>query len=189
MRLTRSEQLFEEFCRINRLEYERVAEGPSPTPDYTVDCDGQMIAFEVKQIDKDENFNRPVSQRTVGDHLRAKIASARKQVGAAAELGQPAVLLVMNNLDPLQPFGTEPTDYWAAMHGDLEVVLSDARHIVRWQRGRNREFRPDKNGNFSGLGHLRHSRAGPQITIYENALARFPLGRLPRAFAVERSGS
>ena len=53
----------------------------------------------------------------MGDHIRSKIAEARRQVQYGAKQGIPSVLLVYNNLDPIHLFGTEDQDFISAMYG------------------------------------------------------------------------
>ncbi len=112
---TTSEMLFEQFCESNSLLYERVPTGDDPSPDYCVKLEAGHVYFEVKEIERDDAFSSKSPTRTVGDHIRAKINEARNQVRAASAAGSPTVLLVYNNLDPLQKFGTEEHDFLAAM--------------------------------------------------------------------------
>ena len=121
---TISEKVFEEFCASNGIVFERVVAGADPTPDYLVRLNTVDIYVEVKQIDKDTNFSNTFQLREPGTHIRAKINQARSQVRPAAVSGAPAILLVYNNLDPMQRFGTEPHDFLAAMYGDLTLVAS-----------------------------------------------------------------
>jgi hypothetical protein len=170
---TRSEILFESFCDANGLSWARVDETSTPTPDYVVTMSGGKVYFEIKQIDDDANFRKPsgVSSRTVGDHVRSKINEARAQIQAGAALGVPSVLLIHNNLDPLQIFGTERHDFIAAMYGEMTVLLKNGK-IVDLFPGRNSALRQNHNSSFSAVGHLRSSPAGATVETYENIFAR-----------------
>ena len=99
-----AEALFESFCDSHAVPWERVLVEKTRSPDYIVSLNGQSLYFEVKQIDEDDNFKRSqgVSSRTVGSHIRQKILDSRKQVQVGAKLGAPSILLVYNNLDPMQ---------------------------------------------------------------------------------------
>lgn len=182
-----AETLFESFCKSHALSWERVPVEKTRTPDYVVSSNGQRIYFEVKQIDEDDNFKMSggVSSRTVGSHIRQKILDSRKQVQVGAKLGAPSILLVCNNLDPMQLFGTEQHDFIAAMYGEMTVELNDSR-IVDSYRGRNSLLRDDHNTSFSAVGHLRHSATGPIVRLYENAFARNSLNiaSLPPCFEI-----
>ena len=174
---TTAEAVFEEFCNSNNIACEKITEGPEATPDYRVTLNGVCVVVEVKQIDEDEDFNfkNGVSARTVGSHIRNKIhdTRVRKQLKAAAELGIPAILLVYNNLDPLQMFGTESHDFIAAMYGETTVVLNTKENkITDSFHGRNRSFQHDKNTLFSAVGGLYRSKKGPTIRIYENIFCK-----------------
>ncbi len=112
---TESESIFEEFCNLNKLQWQKIPERNLPTPDYKVTLNTQTVIFEVKQIDKGENFTETAGSRTVGNHVRAKINEARNQIKAASREQLPAILLIYNNLDPMQMFGTESHDFITAM--------------------------------------------------------------------------
>jgi hypothetical protein len=147
------------------------------------------VYFEIKQIDEDANFRRPggVSSRTVGDHVRSKINEARAQMQAGAALGIPSVLLIHNNLDPLQLFGTERHDFIAAMYGEMTVVLKSGKIVDSFQ-GRNSTLRQNHNSSFSAIGHLRSSPTGATVETYENIFARNRLApsALPDCFGFLR---
>ena len=187
---TESELLFQSFCNLNGLPWLRVEAGGAPTPDYLVTVPtGGQIYFEVKQIDEDANVGQRngVSSRTVGDHVRAKVNEARGQMKFGAALGLPSVLLVHNNLDPLQLFGTERHDFLAAMYGEMTVLLQGGR-ISDSFHGRNSTLREGHNSSFSAVGHLRRSTSGPVVEMYENVFARVPLNPslLPQCFGFLR---
>lgn len=179
------EALFESFCDAHGIAWEKIPTGKDRTPDYLATLSGQRVCFEIKQIDEDEEFNysQGVGSRTIGDHVRQKIADARKQIQVGARMDLPSILLIYNNLDPLQIFGTEQHDFIAAMYGELTVVLKDSR-IVESYEGRNASLREGHNSSFSAVGHLRHSPDGPAVRLYENAFARnrLPVAQVPRCF-------
>ncbi len=174
--MTISEDLFEHFCAFHGLVCSRIEEGTSPTPDYLVGLGGVDAIVEVKQIDEDDNFSSVRGSRTIGDHVRAKINQARDQVRMAGARGTPAILLIYNNLDPLQEFGTGLQDFRAAMYGEPTVVLSvETGAIVNSFDGRNQSFRPGKNEAFSAIGHLKRTNGAPLVHLYENLFAKVPL--------------
>lgn len=188
-RMTRGEIVFEQFCTIHAIAFERVDEGHQPTPDYIIALgDGHAVA-EVKQIDKDENFTAISGSRTIGDHVRAKINEARNQVRVSANGGKPTILLIYNNLDPLQLFGTEQHDFVAAMYGEPTHRISvKTGQISDFFEGLNRSFRPGKNDSFSAVGLLKCTVEGPVVHLYENMHAKVPLeySRLPEGITYTR---
>ena len=181
--VTVAETLFEAFCDAHGITWEKVPTGKTRTPDYLIDWNGQAVCFELKQIDEDKEFQMSQGSRTVGDHVRQKIADSRKQIQVGAKMGIPSVLLIYNNLDPFHMFGTEQHDFIAAMYGEYTVVLKDSRIVDSYQ-GRNSSLRENHNSSFSAVGHLQHSPAGTTVRLYENAFARNPLpaALLPRCF-------
>jgi hypothetical protein len=176
---TKAESIFEEFCNSNKIPCEKIPEGAQPTPDYRVVLNGETIFVEVKQIDEDDDSTEVGGSRIVGDHVRAKINEARKQAKIASNQGAPAILLIYNNLDPLQMFGTEPHDFTTAMYGEITVVLNPKENrITDSYYGRNQSFREDKNTSFSAIGGIYQTERGPTVLIYENVFAEHRLNFL-----------
>lgn len=152
----------------------KITECDQPTPDYKVFLNTETIIIEIKQIDKDNEFSKEGSSRISGDHIRAKINDkhTRRQAKAAYKIGFPFILLVYNNLDPMQGFGTEQNDFIAAMYGELTVVLNPKGHsITDSYHGRNQLLRQHKNTSFSAVGFLYQTNVGPAVRTYENAFA------------------
>lgn len=176
---TEAEVIFEFFCNRHVLDWKKIPEKDSPTPDYVINCDGQVIYFELKQIDSDEKFDKSgksVSSRTVGSHVRKKIGESKKQVQTGAKEGAPSVLLIYNNLDSLQLFGTEQHDFIAAMYGEMTVRIGiKDNKILDSFHGRNSLLREAQNTSFSAVGHLRRTIDGASVLLYENIYALNPL--------------
>ena len=125
------------FLNDNNLEFEKISEAESPRPDYLVKADEFSLAFEIKELDEDDNFKSKsfeVSSRMVGEHIRKKIHAGKKQIQFAAKQKIPSILLIYNNIDPIHLFGTENTDFIAAMYGDFTLVFKNKG--TRYFRGR-----------------------------------------------------
>ncbi len=192
-----AESLFEAFCSANNIKFLKIEEGPVPTPDYKIILSETDIYIEVKQIDKDNKFDvinesGIISHsRTVGEHIRKKIDQTRKnkQVKTVAEQGAPVILLIYNNLDMFQAFGTEPQDFISAMYGELTLILGKNKNeITNSFQGRNHSFEEEKNTSFSAVGLLSKAGNDPSVTIYENAFARNKLdySQIPDCISVTR---
>ena len=191
MKKTTGEAAFEDFCQANGLAVEPIEEGVEPTPDYLVWVDGLRIYVEVKQIDEDENFSSTRQFRTPGTHVRAKINQARNQLRSASQQGFPTVLLVFNNLDPVQRFGTEQHDFLAAMYGELTVHISRTRGTnAALVHDRNQSFREGKNESFSAVGWLYKGRDAIAVHLYENIYSHVALdfAALPPCIEFNRVG-
>ncbi|MCS3748074.1 hypothetical protein FHY18_003702 [Xanthomonas arboricola] len=190
MQRTTSEQLFETFCAHHRLDCQRIAETSSRTPDYHVWLGSTLVAVEIKQIESDRGIDPDgVWSRTIGWHVRQKIVEARGQLRAAASVGMPTVLLIYNTVDPFQLFGTEQHDFFSAMYGELTVRIDTCGNAASdLFHGRNATLRENANTSFSGVGHLRATRSGAEVIIYENVFAAHPLpfGDIPDCIAAVR---
>jgi hypothetical protein len=191
---TASEAALEAFLTENRLAFQKVQEGGERKPDYLVEMKGLKLLFEVKELAEDDNFQVQkgvfqASSRTIGDHIRRKIAKARKQVQFGANQGIPSILLIYNNIDPEHLFATEDHDFITAMYGEYTVVLDrESPQIVNSYYGENNWLREGKNTSFSALGRLRPIEGKWMITFFENAFAKvkLPYDALPPCFEVKR---
>ncbi len=175
---TVSETLFEQFCSQNGIDCHKIEETTTPTPDYRITLNNRPVFVELKQIDADEEWVEHEDgtfegKRIPGQHIRKKIELARKQIQAAAKEGYPAILLVYNNLDGMQMFGTELHDFISGMYGQLTVSLNiDRDRKARTFQGKNKAFSKTTNTSFSAVGLLAQTRDGATVHIYENMYAR-----------------
>ena len=195
---TKSEALFEQFLNEHRVKFERVeTQQGIRTPDYYVWAGHTKIAFELKEITADDEFDVKdpkypgisSSSRTVGDHIRRRIIDSAKQVQFGAQQGLPSVLLIYNSLDYVfQTFGTEPMDFIAAMYGAYTMVLDvPNRRGKDWYNGKGRMLQEAKNTSFSAVGHIcnRGRLATTTVTLYKNLFAKIALPEgLPPCFDV-----
>lgn len=189
MAKTAGESVFEEFCALNHIAFEKIPEGTQPTPDYRVNLNGQTTLVEVKQIDADDNFTVKGGGRNVGSHVRKKIEQARKQAQFASNNAEPFILLVYNNLDEVGLFGTEQHDFIDAMYGEETLVLDKVTGgIVDSFHGRNHSLNVTKNTSFGAIGSLSNPPGGVQVEIYENVYAKHKIdfSRLPGCIAAVR---
>ena len=196
---TKSELLFESFLCANGLAFEKIEEDTTPRPDYLVSVDELRIAFELKQLAKDENFgvikdpafpNIKSHSRTLGDHVRRRIESARKQIQHGADRGHASVLLIYNNVDPIfQAFGTEPADFIAAMYGAPTILVNpETLSTSEAFNGKDQMLQSGKNTSFSAVGHLCDRGGNATVMLFENVFARIKIAfdRLPSCFEVQR---
>ena len=194
---TKSEALFEKFLDDNNLAFERIKEGATPRPDYLVSVGNTKITFELKELAEDEDFgvvrdpahpHIKSHSRTLGDHVRRRIESSKKQIQYGAKQGIPSVLLIYNNLDRVfQMFGTEPIDFAAAMYGEYTILLDKrARAASDWYNGRKQLLQENKNTSFSAVGHLCDRGGKATVTLFKNVFARvkIPYDQLPPCFDV-----
>jgi hypothetical protein len=196
---TKSESLFEEFLATNNLSFEKIDVDTTPRPDYRITVGCGEIIFELKELAEDGNFgvikdpNFPhikSSSRTVGDHIRRRIESSRKQIQFGAKQGIPSILLIYNNIDPVfQDFGTEPMDFTAAMYGAYTILMNrESRATSDLFNGKDRMLQESKNTSLSAVGHLCDRGGKTRVILYENVFAKVkaPYSQLPACFDVRR---
>ena len=188
-----SEQKFAYFLELNGISFQRVPESTDGVrPDYLVSLGGVDVYFEVKRINEDQNFQLPtddgykVSSRTLGEHVRARIRDARKQVRYGFNVGCPSVLLIYNNLDPAHEFGTSDRDFEHGMYGEPAVNVSGTpAQIVDSFHGRDAMLRAEEKRYFSAIGRIGEPMTGKlTVTLFENVHAAIKLPPLPPCFQV-----
>jgi hypothetical protein len=173
-RPTESELLFEAFCGGNGIPYQRVTVGTAATPDYLVTFGPTSVFVEIKQIDADTFRRRDgVSSRQVGQHIRRKIGEARKQMRSASAAGRAAILLVHNNLDPLQLFWYRGTRLHLRDVRRNDGRAGDGR-VIDSSHGRNAKLRVAHNSAFSAIGHLFRARGGVAVSALREYLQSIP---------------
>jgi hypothetical protein len=189
---TRSEDAFERFLIGNNLVFEKIREDASPRPDYLVQVGAVQLIFEVKELAEDENLKDRAGVHTIttGDHIRRKIDGSRRQIQYGAKQGVPSILLIYNNMDPLQLLGASDRDFIAAMYGEYTLLLnrSTNKSVDRFN-GKNQSLQERKNTSFSALGRLFDRTGKTMLTLFENVFSRVqvPYGELPSCFRVRRA--
>jgi hypothetical protein len=196
---TKSESLFEVFLATNNLPFEKIEEDTTPRPDYRVSVGGCVIIFEIKELAEDGNFgvvkdptfpHIKSSSHAVGRHVRRRITSSTKQIEFGADQGVPSILLIYNKIDPaFQNFGTEPTDFIAAMYGAYTAVINEETGTASdWFNGKDRKLDESQNTSFSAVGHFCDRDGKTTVTLYENVFAKVkvPYSQLPSCFDVHR---
>jgi hypothetical protein len=196
--LTTSEKLFESFLESNSLVFERIPPATIQNerrPDYKVFIADQWLVFEITEITADKSFGQKVSiaplisssTRTLGDHIRTKISEKKKQIQWGIDRSMPSILIIHNKLDSFQMFGTEETDFIAAMYGEYTLnIKKDGTTTIF--NGRNQTLRESLNTSFSALGFLYQDKNQLRVILYENVFAalKVPYDQLPPPFEVKR---
>lgn len=202
---TKSEQLFEDILTANKVPFEKIKEDTTPRPDYLVSVGVALIFFELKELAKDNNFDvvkdpayphLKSHSRTLGDHVRRRIGSSKRQIQYGANQGIPSVLLIYNDVAPsFQMFGTETMDFIAAMYGAPTILLNkQAMKASEVFKGKDQCFQlqkntqQGKNTSFSAVGHLCDRGGTTTVTLFENIFAKvkLPLDQLPPCFDVPK---
>lgn len=182
--MTKGEAVFAEFCKNNNIIHEDFI--GKAGPDFKINLAGQEIFIEIKQIDNDQNFREmEIVSRVVGKHVRKKINLGQTQIQSVASHGYPTILLIYNNLDWAQKFGTERHDFLAGMFGELTITFvvnhktDEIIGVSKIFHGRNAKMVTRQNGidvfrntSFSAVGHLSNLNGVPSVHIYENPNAK-----------------
>lgn len=193
--LTQSEVWFVEYCKSNRINFDRIEESENKTPDYFIKLDDQEIVVEVKEIQPSHEEIRSmekaqtngvgfVTGNVPGEKIRKKIKKASTQIKAGANGEFPSILLlcdirhgcgqVSQHLDPYQ--------LRVAMEGLDQFVISmsndknDEPLIVAKKSWPKKKMTQDANKSISALAVLSTPPGEPiKIEVYHNKFAAIPI--------------
>jgi hypothetical protein len=189
--MTKSELLFEKFCQLRCIPYERILPGAVKTPDYNVYVDETKIIIEVKEIDANaeeqqeiEKFDRQgrVSIKSpLGKRIREKITDAAGKFKEAARNRCPSILVIHNKVRLYKH--TSPGDILAGMYGQLYFPVcgnvGEPLAIGGMKSGPKKKMTRDVNTSMSAVGVLQDSGSdAPHFSVYHNFHARVPLDPL-----------
>lgn len=173
----KSEIKFKEYCVHHKIRCEKIPETNESTPDFLININGIDVYVEIKQIDENKGFlgdgsvNSRIVGKLVGNIIKNK--STKKQMKYASLRNSPAILLIYNNLDPLQLFGTEEHDFVHAMFGKYSVQINRETHECSQPfYGEDKSFRINKNINFSAVGRISDRNDVIEIHLWENPYAK-----------------
>lgn len=192
---TTSEKWFEQFCGSMKLQWARIPEETSRTPDYLLTIKGQTVVVEVKEIVRNESeqkSDRLLAERgygellgnTPGDRVRKKINDSAGQIKARSQGVYPSILVlcdiafgagqVAGNLDPYNVrvgmYGLEQ------VHIALPIDRSQGPQYAGTSFGPKRKMTEQHNTSISAIGVLSTPKADDiRLHIYHNRYAAVPL--------------
>lgn len=191
--MTRSENLFEDFCRLEGIACERIAEGQSKSPDYVVHLSSASVVVELKEIalnPEEANLLRvPLEEwdpswtyhwGVPGERIRNKITKSIPQLRALCQGSYPGLLLIYNSVS----FWPELADGYAvkvAMYGIETAFISPeaaaeggAQILARWH-GQRKKLTCCQNTTLSAVGIMEDADGITSINCYHNYFARNPI--------------
>ena len=189
--MTKSELLFEKFCQVRCIPYERISPGAVKTPDYNIYVDKTKIIIEVKEIDanaeeqqKIKEFDRQgtiIIKSRLGKRIRDKITDAAGKFKEAGQNGHPSILVLHNKVRLYKH--TSPSDILAGMYGQLYFPVSgnpgESLKIGEMKSGPKKKMTRDVNTSISAVGVLEDSSSeDSHFSIYHNFHAKVRLDPL-----------
>ena len=189
--MTKSELLFEKFCQVRCIRYERISPGASKTPDYGIYVDETKIIIEVKEIDANADEKQKIkefdAQGTIsiksrlGKRIYDKITDAAGKFKDSVLNGHPSVLVLYNKVRLYKH--TSPGDILAGMYGRLYFPVfgnpGESLKIGEIKSGPKKKMTPDINTSISAVGVLEESSSGdPHFSVYHNFHAKVHLDPL-----------
>jgi hypothetical protein len=188
---TASEQLFEEFCRLNEIPCCRIPPTAARTPDFVITLKGTQVTCEVKQINPNAEDRRELAElgkatgRYLPNRLRARLKKVSAQLKSACASGRPTLLVVYDNTafksyidhaDVVQAmFGRHSVKVLVPPDPSLPPQVSDPFF------GGDRGMGPEHNTTVSALAILDGGPRPPTtLRVYHNPYAAVRLD--PRVF-------
>ena len=185
---TKSEKLFEAYCKKLSISCKRIDEAENKRPDYHLEKNGVCCIAEVKEFvaNKDEKsaikgmeavgvlsaYGCPPGQR-----VRKKIADAIPQLKNLTKGVHPGVLVLYYNVPEL--FGDGCADAYhvlTAMHGFQTVIVPDGSPIsVPDKFGPGRKTSATCNTTLSAIMVIRDFTDEISSSVYHNAFASIPI--------------
>ena len=187
---TISEELFEEFCRINGIKFQRVPETVTKTHDYDIYPNGLKVVTEVKQIEPNPDELKSIEkckegevaicETRPGQRVRKLISKACPQIKSNPNGGLPSIIIIYDNV--IIGSHTDPYMIRVAMYGletyvygvptDLRVApfLKDAKF------GPKRKMTEEHNTSISAVAvMMKPSDDRIELRVYHNIHTAIPL--------------
>jgi hypothetical protein len=181
-----SEIIFEEFCTDAAIPFTRIERTGKPTPDYEITLGGHTVVTEVKQLDRNDDDDRAITEARAkgievgwsepGRRVRLKFQTAGKQLKERSQGKLPTMLVIHDN----GTFGgTDRDDIKTAMYGDETIVLrrsDDGTTLASpIHAGGQRKCTPNSNKTISAVGLLYRGSGNVRLSVFHNHHAIVPI--------------
>lgn len=194
---TKSERLYDDYCRLRGYPCDPVSAGSAKSPDRLVTTPAGGVVVEIKELtpnEDDERQLRELRERgsthgggTPGARVYEKIRAAAPQLKAKAKSGAPSILVLYNNIAAGEwRVGSHHLDGSAidfGMYGLQTALLQRSPDEGRWVnvgpgRGERRQMSEDARIYISAVQVLWESPgevSEPLVFTYHNYFAVVPL--------------
>ena len=188
-RVTRSEAVFEDFCRLHGIPCERITVGTTRSPDYRIFPCGEAVICEVKEIEptREEKQAQAALERgepvsfggIVGARVRKKITDGAPQIRKYAKGRCPGVLVLWEA--DWVPHHLTAYNIKAAMYGFDAIVYAvpkdpeKAPYPVDRKSGGKRRVTDSHNTSLSAVAALRTIDDRIECRVYHNVFAAIRL--------------
>lgn len=188
---TVSEKLFEKFCGVRGITYERIDEGDEKTPDYLLTLSDTVVVAEVKEIERNEaekESDRRLKERGYGDCLtnepgdrvRNKIRKASPQIRRRAEGKKPGILVLFDGGCAYRHL--DPYNIRVAMSGLEQVHIAVPKdpnqrpYATGMSHGPKRKMTETANTSISAVAVMYVAdHDNIKVDVYHNKHAAIPL--------------
>ncbi len=188
MKQTISENLFEQLCNENGIQWTRISEMPDmQTADYKIILEDQQVIVEIKQLDPNSDDKERFTQvfqhggvvsyfTTSKRRARKKIKSSKTQLKNSAAGQHPTILVLYDNTSGFS--GLDEDSVLDAMYGD-EIYLippNEQTAEIEARFGGNQQMTESSKKYISAIGILDVRNRKPILTLFHNSYADMPIG-------------
>lgn len=188
---SKSEKMFEAFCSLNQISFEKIETSTQQRPDYRIFLSGNEVIVEVKQFEPNEEEEEIIRRKAAGENIpfgvipgkriRGEIRSANRQLKTVTQEDKPTLLVVFDNVTPLC-LHTNEYSVMTAMKG-LDTILvyvpkklQDPPVFGETISGKEKAMRSDANTTISAVAVLHpYDDDNIGLSIYHNCFARAPI--------------
>ncbi|MGB8698733.1 MAG: hypothetical protein WCD18_04890 [Thermosynechococcaceae cyanobacterium] len=191
---TKSENLFEKFCDLNQIPWEKIEESSlAKRPDYQVEFFGQDFIVEIKQFDPNKEERDLIRRQQQGENIafsinpgeriRKAIRSANSQLRQLSKGTIPTLLVVYDNVTSA-PWWDHTSEYsmMTAMKGvdqiPIKVPRDPKKSVIfgELESGGKRAMRSDANTTVSAVAEIRpYADDDIHFRVYHNWFASVPI--------------
>ena len=195
IRKTESENKFEIFCKKSGIEFYKVPEEYTKTPDYELLINQQKIIVEIKEIqpNKEDLESKKILSKTgtgnvlsctPGDRVRKKISVAGPQLKALSKGTYPTILILYDLVNEGRGVvgHLEPYNILVGMYGleQVHINVPEDKNISPYSTGMSLgpkwKMSAQHNTTISAIGVLyENSNNETGLIIYHNKYASNPL--------------
>ncbi len=195
---SKSEKLFETFCNLNQISWEKIEESSlARRPDYKINLSGQDFIVEIKQFDLNEEEQEIIKRQqqgegiafsiNPGERIRKAIRKANSQLKQLSKGKIPTLLFVFDNVFPdpcLGPWLGHTSEYcvMTAMKGVDQIPVAVPRDpkqpnvFGKVESGGKRAMRSDINTTISAVAAIdAYDEDNIHLRVYHNWYAAVPI--------------
>ncbi len=178
--MTESEKAFEKILELSEINFSKIPEGESLTPDYEVIIESGLTYWEIKELEENEHEKEILSKVENNEgsvysvnsrRIEGSIKKACAQFKGYCVTGFPCVVILYDSRDFLVMDLAFTAHLKTAMLGSSEYIEDASGELVEVKR--NNGLLTNRKRYVSAVGVINYS--GNSISIFHNPYATQPI--------------